>query len=393
MKQLKTYLLIGLLSLTFTSTSIFAQNIDANRLNRDIKIMENILGELFKTTLTSSGSNQTYVVSGFAAMSSGNIRGTYLPGFGVIFMVPNSNMRTAFYRSSGQNGNSNSVAFYYDSDSKEEDRTVDEASITSRITEFLKDYASTIGQLKDDEKVMVIYGSTDNMGVRFYTLAGDRQEDKEKLPVISVSAKVGDLKAYRSGSINESAFESKLAKATSEGKEYLDLKVMGNIFETALREQPDDAFRLSGGVNYLMLDNFGALFSFDVRYSDNRFGRDLWGSVARVRQTGAVTVVNGRTVNNDDDARKAEEEEMMKRIDDAYSNLVTNIKEYVVDYGRTLNSLNNDQYLLLSVNVNGRWDEIPNRFDIQVKKSVLQQLDRGTISRDQALNQVVVTEY
>ena len=48
MKQLKMTLLIGLLSLIL-APSIVAQNIDAHRMKRDIRIMENILSELFRT--------------------------------------------------------------------------------------------------------------------------------------------------------------------------------------------------------------------------------------------------------------------------------------------------------------------------------------------------------
>jgi len=69
------------------------------------------------------------------------------------------------------------------------------------------------------------------------------------------------------------------------------------------------------------------------------------------------------------------------------------LKEYIVDYGRTVKSVSSDQFMLLSVDVNGRYENIPGRIDIQVKKSVLEQLDKGSISRDQALERVVITEY
>ena len=55
MKQLQNLQNIGLLSLLLGST-LFAQNVHLDRINRDIRIMENILTELFEYLL---GMNQT----------------------------------------------------------------------------------------------------------------------------------------------------------------------------------------------------------------------------------------------------------------------------------------------------------------------------------------------
>ena len=399
MKKLYKYLLIGLLSITFTPIESFAQSIDANRMNRDINIMENILSELFRTTITSSNSNQAFVVESGGFYRGNSSRGTYMPGFGVIFMVSNSNR--GVYTVANETGNS-TYAFYYNGDGDEESQKVDQESITYRIKEFLRDYGSTIGQLKNDEKVMVIYGSKSNSSrlvYRFPTGQGRASSDKqETLPVISVSAKVSDLNDFRSGKLTADNFDKRLAVATSEDKEYLDLKVMGNIFETALKDQDKESFRLSGSVDYMMLDNFGALFSLDVRYDE--FGRasllvrNLEGRV-RSQALSELTAV-GQARNNEDSDEKTFEErkkELEQKLNSAYANMVSNIKEYVVDYGRTLNSLDSDQFLLLSINVNGRYENIPDRLDIQIKKSVLEELDRGRISREDALKQVVVTEY
>lgn len=399
MKSFKTYLLIGLLTITIAPATAFAQSqsIDANRMNRDIRIMENILAELFKTQITSSGSNQTFVVSGSGALRADNVRGTYLPGFGVIFNVSNSGTWGSSYRVlSG--GGENGYTFYYDTNSDDKKAPVDQESITLRIQSFLKDYASTIGQLKDDEKVMVIFGAKNNnvLYARLLTTASSGQqktEEKEEIPVISVSTKVSDLKEFRTGRINAAKFEDRLAVATSKDKEYLDLTVMGNIFKTALDGQEGEAFRLSGRVNHLMLDNFGALFSLDVRYSTSPRGSAVWNfNTALSRTVEGVVSVNSQTRELESAIAK-EKEELNKRVNGAYSLLLANLKEYIVDYGRTLSSLNNEQYLLLSVTISGRFEDVPERIDFQVKKSVLQQLDRGSISREKAISEVFVNEY
>ena len=75
--------MIGLLA--FSSAGAFAQNIDANRMNRDIRIMENILAELFKTTAEIPTAETIVISQGYFRQRS--IRGTYLNDYGIIFMI------------------------------------------------------------------------------------------------------------------------------------------------------------------------------------------------------------------------------------------------------------------------------------------------------------------
>ncbi len=396
MKHLYKYLLIGLLSITFTPIETFAQSIDANRMNRDISIMENILSELFRAQQL-RGEDSRIVVAGTASgisyFSNNSVKGTYLPGFGIIFNISGPT-RNIYVTSSGTR--STSYSFYYDDDDGGDNNSseITEASVVNRVTDFLRDYGTTIGQLRNDEQIMVIYGSQNRSSRElFYALSTVRgqnnsnteQEKPDRLPVISVSATVKNLNDYRSGKINASAFEDRLKVATSEEREYLDLKVMGNIFKTALSNQPKNSFRLhgAGDINYLFLDNFGAIFSLNVRYTEEnvRWGNSFAREFARVQSS------------FDADKEKEEYQEYLKKVSAAFDDLKVNLKEYIIDYGRTISSVSDDQYILLSVIVNGRMDEIPERMDIQVKKSVFNELDRGRITRDQALGEVVVTEY
>ena len=398
MKKLLQILLIGVIAITVNPTMIRAQKIDTNRMNRDIRIMENILGELFKVQITNGGRNSMFI-SNMGGINSRGIRGTYLPGYGVIMMVPQNSYFGRGIQVISRDGNSASISFYYDSDEQEGDRSVDKESVIARIKEFLKDYGSTIGQLDDNEHINVIYGSKSSRELAFALYPGsntDESDTPEKLPVISISAKVKDLKDYRTGKINDGKLEDRLVVSTVEDKEYLDLKVMSNIFETALRDKEKDAFRLSGTINYMMLDNFGALFSMDVMYSEfGSFGREF-DELRRLRdrmhdERTKRTGVNEEPAPGAPDVIKDSEREA--KAEEAYKRLKNDLKEYLVDYGRTLSSLNDDHYVLLSVNIGGRWDTIPDRFDVQIKKSVLSRLDNGKISREEALESVVLKEY
>jgi hypothetical protein len=406
MKHLKKTLLIGLLSIIFAPTLI-AQNIDANRMNRDIRIMENILAEIFRTQAEVSTSEAYTIVAGDYRIRG--IRGTYLQDFGIIFMIPSNDPFTPRMHVTGDG----SFSFYYSTgsndgeDSDNASKEVDEEAINDRIAEFLIDYGSTIGQLEDDEKIMVIYGSNSKSSrgrlvgyVDRNGRSGFRNESEEKLPVISGSVTMEDLNNYRSGRIGEGEIKNRIDYATSENKEYMDLKVMGNIFETALRDTDDESYKMSGNIGYMMLDNFGAIYSFDARYGGGRdvfFGR-LAQTQLRLRNLQERQIIIGGEANEalveEAEAIERREEELKQNMIAAFEDLKTNVAQYLVDYGRTLGSVDSDQFILTSVNLSaGGIEEIPERIDFQIKKSVLEQFDRGRISREDAINSVSVTEY
>ena len=406
MKTMKRIITTGLMAVLLTTLS-FAQDFDTNRMNRDIKIMENILGEMFKTrliaaegsrnlngtgTVTINSSNYAF----FGGGSSGNVKGTYIPGYGVIFMIPTS--RSSFIVRNRNSGNNQRVVFHYNSEDSDSERTIDEESVTNRIGEFLQDYASTIGQLKPEESVMVIYGSSNSnsirgistyglRGITVNTLSDDDEEEVKPLPVISVSAKKSDLESYRSGRLNADAFQNRISVSTSEDKERLDLKVLGNIFGTALGEGDGNEFHLinSNSLSYMYLENFGALYSLNLH---------------RGHGLGSITTDRLFPSNYNEQAQaevkvklEEREKELTKILNEEFDAVVARTKEFIIDYGRTLSSLKDDQYLMVSLNISESSDVVPDRVDFQVKKSVFNQLDKGQISREAALNAVTLTEY
>ncbi len=398
MKYLSKIIILFLIT-AFGFQSVSAQNsVDANRMNRDINIMENILQELFRTRWEARGNRVSVAPAGNFLFGGGkDIRGTYLPGYGVIFMIPGGPPGFVTY-SDTEDGKSFSYSFQYSSGDAENE--VNEESITRRIKEFLRDYGSTIGQLANDDRVMVIYNTRHrDRGVSFFSSSGE-DKDIERLPTISVVAQKSDLQGYRFGNLNADQLDNRISVSTVEedAKELLDLKVMANIFETALKEQDEKSFRISGSVNYLNLDNFGALFFFDARYSSSARGFLLRPGGARVFSLSGDAEQKARIeVENAIEAKlketKEQQQELAEEMKKSYDTFISNIKEYLVDYGRTLSSVGSDQYIMISATISTSLDDIPERVDIQVRKSVLTSMDRGQVSRDEALSQVVVREY
>lgn len=409
MKYLRT-LLPAILILLMVSFTVQAQQIDANRLNRDIKIMENILSEMFRIHPANSGSVSGREVYVYATRSgTNNIRGTYLPEYGVIFQIPKpSSMGMLISRNDdGASG----FSFYYGDDDSEENAVTSEG-ITDRITEFLRDYGSTMGQLGPDDRIMVIYGGAGRTGLfGTYAVSGSRVTSREapELPVISVAAQMSDLNAYRSGDLSEQQFRSRISveEAEQNGNGNMDMRVMANIIETAFEGGDAEKFRVTGSVDYLKLDNFGALFYFDARYGSNVFSvrslaptaifstNDSSSDTARARSQEArarVEVLRGELQATMEENEEKRAENARKTVA-AFETFKLELKEYLVDYGRTLGSVESDQFILLSVTLNSSVEGIPDRLDVQVSKTVLEQLDRGDTSRDQALDRVTLREY
>ena len=379
MNKLKQLLLTMLLVVLSASLS-FAQSFDADRMNRDITIMENVLGEMFKIDYLNTSSNRV-----FFSGSSSSVKGAYLPEYGVIFLVPSFQVVKV-----STNSNEQPLAAFYYGD--EDESEVNEENIIKRSKEFIRDYGSTIGQLKPSEKVMIIYGATSsryrtNVFSLSFPLDNRRSNEQEASPIISIVASAKDINDYKAGKINEQAFNNKISVAKNTRKELLDLKVLGNIFETALDEGDNYEFHLinSNSIGSIYLENFGAIYTMNL-HRGHKFRATSVELRGRVSQSAAA-------LSEYTDKIKESEAEMNKTLKEEYSKLVSRMKEYIVDYGRTLRSIKDDQYLLVTVNLNERLEEIPDRVDFQIKKSTLNQIDRGSLNRDAAMNQIIVTEY
>lgn len=405
MKTLKNILLIGLTTLLLSPLS-FAQDFDKNRMNRDIKIMENILDELFKieaksTSSESSSGNIAEVrglsrnlyFSAFGARSN-QVTGNYIPGYGIIFKIPYllSGKISSVEVTKGKG--EPSITFYYDSDDNSGDNQVTEETVIARITEFLKNYAPTIGQLDKEERIIIVYGEKkqNTSHLRIYNLSGDSntKEEIEQIPVITVSVKASDLAALRNGSLTSDNFETRLSiSKAEEEKERLDLEVMKNILGTAFEEGDGEAFHLinSNSISYLSIDGFGVHYTLDMHRGHGFQASFAFGAVTSFRETNSD--------EDEDSARKIQEvrEERENIIKTEYQNLLDQMQQYLVDYGRTLSSLSSDQFLIVTANITDHHDIVPSQVDFQLKKSILEQLDRGQISREDAINAVTITEY
>lgn len=464
--------------LSFLMANAYAQQgeIDRERMNRDIRIMAGALEELFRVE---NSSNFSVELPGFRLGSrtgSGSISGTYLPGYGIVFSIPDVTGRTiGVFSTSASNStvNREKEAFAFSVDSNGNGNTINEDGIKARIHEFLINYAPSISQLNREDKILVIYGVLPaerhivsiHTG-RFQTESNQSstdEPDESRLPVISISVQKSDLDELRNGSINESTFLNRIDTVTKnreDGSRYLDLEVFANVLETGLRENENEFFRLSRKPSHLYLDNFGVIYRVDF----SRSPAIIWGDLNRnidfqITNGDTLDISESLQFNLDDfhiefdslqfqiqsDYLSEENREKMRqhlqeareqiekgrleleerlpeirkkqegarhkiekervrlreqfeeandpeKVLESLDKRVGLIKELMVDYGRTLSTLENDQSLLVTINAGrSRNSEIPSQIHLRIQKSDLLQMERGTISRDQALERIVET--
>lgn len=243
--------------------------------------------------------------------------------------------------------------------------------------------AFIISQLRDDEK--------------------ERVENKP-IPRVSVITKKKDLDDYRLQKISSGQFSNRLTIQEPESPEILDLKVMSNIFQTAfesehklalINKDPSEAFRLMGDVAYEKLEGFGVIFSFNARYADN--SRATYFELREIGFPEPGDSVQELRVMSDS-ARKQAIIDRTKKVEDratgAYNEFKDQLRQYLVDYGRTLRSVESDKAILVSVDITSlSVQSLPDRLDLKISKSTLEDFDAGKISREEAINAVTLTEY
>jgi hypothetical protein len=390
----KILLLTTVLLLIINLQSAVAQpDIDTNRMNRDINIMENVLQELFKTEIKGSGDNLRIHSIGESRLGNREIGGTYVPGYGVIFNISSGVHPLILFQA---DDNTFSYSFQYGND---DGKKVTQETITNRIIEFLRDYGSTIGQISDDHQVMVIYkANLPHRQVALFRSSGEESKTKQKeIPTISVVANAGDLKAYRSGDINDKQLRNRLdiTSVDASANQEKDLKVMAGILETAFENSDEESFEVRGPVKFLKLDNFGTIFSFDARYGQ----RNVWDfsilnkEMEKLRKNlsnleDSVKIDKVEIKKTLDNTNLAKQKDRNKKLLKAYDTFLNDLKFTLADYGRTLRSVEENQQILVTVNLLSRHEDIPERIELQVQKSALE-----NNSRKQAMKEIQVREY
>lgn len=382
MKKIMKFWISAIVALSMQTQETFAQAFDEDRMKRDIEVAENALATLIKLEL-----GQERMFFGL------DIKGTYQPGYGVTFRLPpdrgmpfaisigGDGVRGAAVISNG-NGYRYSISTNgsseYEAPRDEQDaiKLVEKAEINAdsavavynerlikAAKDFILDYGDFISQLSPSEKIVVT-----NQGDRppFYFNAG-------KGTRISVEGVRGDINALRQGEISRAQALKKLSVLNTEALETRepDMEMLSSIFTRLYRPDLSKTYFVAGNVYYERLRDFGTIFYMRVVSSDqqslNRFSMPTLG------------------LNNLD------QETRDKKVTELYPAFERDVKENILEYGRTVKSLKDDENLIFNISLTKcPGCGIPSTLELAIKSSVLKEFNAGKIDKGAAMGKFII---
>lgn len=259
------------------------------------------------------------------------------------------------------------------------------------IVTFLADYADLIGQLKSTDNILVKQDSP--FEEEIFVLGIDESEDvwvdaesdedldesgstgiysgKNKGSGFSAEVSKKVITDYKTGKIDFDTFREKVnIKRAAPERKSADLDMFANIFKQYYSPKMSTTFFTERTPDYEILDNFGVIYTINT-YSSYVDGRYY-----------SMPVL---------DKEKVSSEERKAAIEELYPKFETELKSFIIDYGRTIRSLENDDIVLLKIKMTKCEDcTIPKSVDVSVKISTLKLFDQQKISREKALASIEI---
>ncbi|GAB3339747.1 hypothetical protein GCM10027429_26540 [Marivirga atlantica] len=236
---------------------------------------------------------------------------------------------------------------------------------------FLVDYAHLIGQLQPEEKILITDKSahmvefTNSFGV-----------DALKNSRLSAEIAVKDVQALQSGKISrEQALERiKINRNEKESKKvYKDLELFKSIIDRLYSRDLAETYYSYGNIEFEKLDGLGAMF--------------FMNTVSSLKQSDGMWKIPTQDKGGlNQEAR----DELVKSL---YPKFEQQLKENLVEYGRTVTSLNSDERIIFNAKITKcEGCGIPKNVELSIKASDLADFNSGKISKEQAISRIKVTQ-
>lgn len=388
MKNNKITMGLGLIlmALSFGAPAI-AQKLDDERMKRDIEVAENVLATLIKQEL-----NQQRTFFGL------DVKGSYQPGYGVTFRIP-MDYQMPFVISIGEEDMVNGRAviardgytFSYShseglpeegreaeeknafklKEKVKEKRKLSQDSIREAYNEkvikaskdFILDFGDFISQLGPNEKIVVT-----NQGEQHFYYFNTAKRSR-----ISIEGAKADINAFKTGKLTR---EQALAKLTVLNTVSVDVKepemeLLSSIFNRLYQPDLSRTYFSGGNIYYERLRDHGVIFYMQV-YSSNE------------RENERYSMPTLKLENVDRETRD-------KKVVELYPLFQKDIQENILEYGRTLKSLKDDEVLIFNVALTKcKGCGIPSSLEISVKNSVLKDFSTGKMDKNTALERFTI---
>ena len=369
LNQMKIRNVLAVALMALVTLPVWSQEVDENRMNRDLKVAENILKNLV---------NQK--AKGWSPF--GDPEATYQSGYGVIIKMDRLGIgfaTTIGYTSS----ESDEVAVGTSSNQKvvvvpgklEADATPEENNLSKNEVmleawkEFLLDYADLIGQLKPSDKIMLKF-SPPKRNFILYTSGVGEGKVNTGLKGMSATMQKSDITAYKSGKMSrENAMKKIEIKEFESGAVPKDVQIFMGIFNAIFDSNTSNnyfvssTYNNSGNAEYIK----GAGVTLEYKFASSYPSTDATG-----KSTHAIPTINKSNVPQE------ERDELIKNM---YPNWENDVVTAILDYGKTITSLQENEKLTINAKLttcNGCG--IPESVEFSVDGSVLKELSSGKLS-------------
>lgn len=371
-----------MVSALFLSTMTYAQ-VDDEKMTKDLRVASKVLEML------TQGDDHLM-------MYSDNVEGNYIEGYGVIFGIAGG--YSVFWKQKGNyaysynyGGDVNVVVApevevkikaeakakadaksksKSEKNSNDDDEELAQIDFENIMIEFLADYSQMINQLKPEDKILVSTKKSDYMYVTDKTATIN--EGKGHGTTAELLKK--DHNDYMNGKINREQLIAKIKVNKNNGTELRskDLDLFGSMLKTLYEDSYSDTYFISWKPDYERIKGVGAIYSFKVYSSYDENGLYRMPSIDKSGLTGEARNEN---------------------VEKLYPVFVKSMKENLIQYGRTINSLGSDEVVILKVTLTKCDDcSIPKKVQFSVKQSVLADFNAARISQDAAVSKIKTSE-
>ncbi|MDN5200830.1 hypothetical protein QQ008_05645 [Fulvivirgaceae bacterium BMA10] len=368
MKKLNKTLGIVILTLLAFNTG-FGQDTEENVISRDIKVVEGILDQIFD-------GNRDHL------FGSDRTKGNYIPGFGVIFKVPISiTARGELLIFPGNEDETDQV----------EETTLNvknEETYRNKLKVFFEKYADLLTHLNDNDKILVI---VDNLSAGSYQVFLNRLDRRgrnvtrmeDNFQKLMAQASFKDVKDYRTNKLSKSQFESKISFSKNVDKNEVDeeYEILAGIFDNLFKSDAELNFNFKRNSTFERLNGFGVIYYVGLQENYFAVGYSTQSQLGYTNQTRAI----GRAITTQKSDAKEE------KPDKSYLKLEEKLKTYMVQYGKTLRSLGNNEVLMVTANLPNCYDcSSPQKIDLILDASILRDFDQGKMPLDKAVSLIKV---
>jgi hypothetical protein len=232
---------------------------------------------------------------------------------------------------------------------------------------FLSDYSSILSQLKPEERIIITNRANEGNG-RYWRFMSD-----EKRFFLSIEASAAEMKQYQANKLTKEQFEAKIKVVESEvlNERIQDLELLTTIIDRLYQPDLSKTYFTEENTYYERLKDFGAIFHMQV-FSSNQLDRGYYTMPTQGGQ-------------------KLSEEERNKKVKELYPAFEKELKENILEYGRTIRSLNPNESLIFNVQLTKcKGCEIPSTIEISTKVTVLTDYISGKLDRNAALAKMEV---